>query len=95
MESAKLFATLLLTLEGTPFLLQGEEIGMTNVYYDTIEEYNDVETINSIANKSPAALIRKPSLPPPAPNHAIGGAHRTSGPPGKTPVSLLASRGSG
>ena len=43
-ESAKLFATLLLTLEGTPFLLQGEEIGMTNVYYDTIEEYNDVET---------------------------------------------------
>ena len=45
-ESAKLFATLLLTLEGTPFLLQGEEIGMTNVYYDTIEEYNDVETVN-------------------------------------------------
>jgi oligo-1,6-glucosidase len=41
-ESAKLFATLLLTLEGTPFLLQGEEIGMTNGIYATIEEYNDV-----------------------------------------------------
>jgi oligo-1,6-glucosidase len=45
-ESAKLFATLLLTLEGTPFLFQGEEIGMTNVVYDTIEAYNDVQTVN-------------------------------------------------
>ncbi len=45
-ESAKLFATLLLTLEGTPFLFQGEEIGMTNVVYDTIDEYNDVQTVN-------------------------------------------------
>ncbi|HHY58307.1 MAG TPA: alpha-glucosidase [Chloroflexi bacterium] len=45
-ESAKLFATLLLTLEGTPFLFQGEEIGMTNAVYATIEEYNDVQTVN-------------------------------------------------
>ncbi len=45
-ESAKLFATLLLTLEGTPFLLQGEELGMTNAVYTTIEEYNDVQTVN-------------------------------------------------
>jgi len=45
-ESAKLFATLLLTLEGTPFLFQGEEIGMTNVVYATIGEYNDVQTVN-------------------------------------------------
>lgn len=45
-ESAKLFATLLLTLEGTPFLFQGEEIGMTNAVYSTIEEYNDVQTVN-------------------------------------------------
>ncbi len=44
--SAKLFATLLLTLEGTPFIYQGEEIGMTNTYYDSIAEYNDVATIN-------------------------------------------------
>ena len=44
--SAKLFATLLLTLEGTPFLLQGEELGMTNVEYAAIEEYNDVQTVN-------------------------------------------------
>jgi oligo-1,6-glucosidase len=44
--SAKLFATLLLTLAGTPFLLQGEELGMTNAVYATIEEYNDVQTVN-------------------------------------------------
>ena len=49
--SAKLFATLLLTLEGTPFLFQGEELGMTNVEYATIEEYNDVQTVNVYREK--------------------------------------------
>jgi oligo-1,6-glucosidase len=52
--SAKLFATLLLTLEGTPFIYQGEEIGMTSVFYDTIAEYNDVATVN-IYNEKVAA----------------------------------------
>jgi oligo-1,6-glucosidase len=52
--SAKLFATLLLTLEGTPFIYQGEEIGMTSTYYDTIAEYNDVATVN-IYNEKVAA----------------------------------------
>lgn len=45
-ESAKLLATLLYTQKGTPFLFQGEEIGMTNVAFDTIHDYRDVETIN-------------------------------------------------
>lgn len=44
--SAKLFGTLLLTLEGTPFIYQGEEIGMTNVAFETIDDYNDLATIN-------------------------------------------------
>jgi oligo-1,6-glucosidase len=44
--SAKLFATLLLTLEGTPFIYQGEEIGMTNVAFERIEDYDDIHTIN-------------------------------------------------
>ena len=39
-ESAKLLATLLHTTPGTPFVYQGEEIGMTNVKYDTIDDYN-------------------------------------------------------
>ncbi|HQY91704.1 alpha-glucosidase [Caldilinea sp.] len=60
-ESAKLFATLLLTLEGTPFLLQGEEIGMTDARYATIEEYNDVGTVNiyreQVANGADPQLV--------------------------------------
>ncbi len=49
--SAKLFATLLLTLEGTPFLYQGEEIGMTNTSYNRIEEFNDVSALNFYRDK--------------------------------------------
>ncbi len=45
-ESATLFATLLLTFRGTPCIYQGSEIGMTNVRFETIEEYDDVETLN-------------------------------------------------
>lgn len=45
--SAKLFGTLLLTLEGTPFIYQGEEIGMTNVVFSTIADYRDIDTLNT------------------------------------------------
>jgi len=44
--SAKMLATLLHTLQGTPYIYQGEEIGMTNVRFETIEEYKDIETLN-------------------------------------------------
>ena len=33
-------------MQGTPYIYQGEEFGMTNPYFDTIEEYRDVESIN-------------------------------------------------
>ncbi len=46
-ESTKLIATLLLSMRGTPFIFQGDEIGMTNVAYESIEEYQDIETLNS------------------------------------------------
>ncbi len=46
-ESSTLFATLVFTLQGTPFIYQGEEIGMTNPYFKTIGEYRDVESINA------------------------------------------------
>jgi len=45
--SAKLLATLLLTLRGTPYVYQGDEIGMTNVAHDSIDLYDDVETRNA------------------------------------------------
>ncbi|MDR9856256.1 alpha-glucosidase [Paenibacillus sp. VCA1] len=45
-ESAKMLATLLHTLQGTPYIYQGEELGMTNVKFAGIGEYRDIETIN-------------------------------------------------
>lgn len=45
MESAKAFALMTLTLRGTPFIYQGEEIGMTNCLLE-IEEWRDFEAIN-------------------------------------------------
>ena len=45
-ESAKLIATFLLTAPGTPFLYQGEEIGMTNVCFPQIDDYRDLELLN-------------------------------------------------
>ncbi|MFA7945475.1 alpha,alpha-phosphotrehalase [Pseudomonas brenneri] len=44
--SAKMLATALHFLQGTPFVYQGEELGMTNPGFDTIEQYRDVETLN-------------------------------------------------
>ncbi|NNK86736.1 MAG: alpha-glucosidase [Flavobacteriaceae bacterium] len=46
-DSAKMLAMLLLTMRGTVYIYQGDEIGMTNVAFPSIEEYNDVETLNS------------------------------------------------
>ncbi len=42
-ESAKMLATLLHMMKGTPYIYQGEEIGMTNVQFDSIEDYRDIE----------------------------------------------------
>jgi len=44
-RSAKLLATLLLTLRGTPFIYQGQEIGMTNFGFKNINQINDIETL--------------------------------------------------
>lgn len=43
--SAKMLATLLHGMQGTPYIYQGEELGMTNVSYP-IEDYRDIETLN-------------------------------------------------
>lgn len=45
-ESAKMLATTVHMMRGTPYIYQGEEFGMTNPYFDSIEEYRDVESIN-------------------------------------------------
>ncbi|WP_339272994.1 alpha-glucosidase [Paenibacillus sp. FSL W8-0426] len=44
-ESAKMLATLLHGMQGTPYIYQGEELGMTNVQY-AMEDYRDIELLN-------------------------------------------------
>ncbi|MFT8315358.1 MAG: alpha,alpha-phosphotrehalase [Clostridium sp.] len=46
-ESAKMLATTIHLLQGTPYIYQGEEIGMTNPSFDKIQDYRDVESINA------------------------------------------------
>src|SRR5574344_772321 len=46
-ETQTMLGTTIQFLRGTPFIYQGEEIGMTNPNYQTIAEYNDIETHNN------------------------------------------------
>lgn len=48
---AKMFATLLHGMKGTPYIYQGEEIGMTNADYDDFADYKDIETQNIITDR--------------------------------------------
>ena len=43
-ESAKMLATLLHMMKGTPYIFQGEEIGMRNVPFESLNQYHDIET---------------------------------------------------
>ncbi|ARI75847.1 glycoside hydrolase family 13 protein [Halobacillus mangrovi] len=45
-ESAKMLATWYHMMQGTPYIYQGQELGMTNVHFPSIEDYKDVEIIN-------------------------------------------------
>ena len=63
-DSAKLLATLIHTTPGTPFIYQGEEIGMVNVKYDTIDDYNCRYTVGDYyamiaSNVSPKDAIER------------------------------------
>ncbi len=45
-ESAKMLAGMIHFMRGTPYIYQGEEIGMLNAHYPSIEQYRDVESLN-------------------------------------------------
>lgn len=51
LESAKMLGTLLHMMQGTPYIYQGEELGMTNVQFSSINEYRDIETFNMYNEK--------------------------------------------
>jgi oligo-1,6-glucosidase len=46
-KSAKMLATILLTLRGTPYIYQGDEIGMTNCKFNSIKEFDDLQVKNA------------------------------------------------
>ncbi|SNY61120.1 alpha-glucosidase [Enterobacter sp. CC120223-11] len=54
--SAKMLATALHCLKGTPYIYQGEEIGMTNVRFDNIDDYRDIETLNLYRERVEAGI---------------------------------------
>ena len=46
-RSAKMLATLIHMMHGTPYIYNGEELGMTNIYFNRLEDYRDVEVFNA------------------------------------------------
>ena len=56
-RSAKLLQTMLLTLRGTTFLYQGDELGMTNYPFKSISDFNDIEVKNAYKARVPTGQI--------------------------------------
>jgi oligo-1,6-glucosidase len=63
-ESATLLATILHLHRGTPYVYQGDEIGMTNAHFTTIGQYEDIESVNHYAEviaegADPASVLQQ------------------------------------
>jgi trehalose-6-phosphate hydrolase len=56
-ESAKMLATTIYFMQGTPYIYQGEEFGMTNPKFDKIGDYRDVESLNTFTIKRKEGLL--------------------------------------
>lgn len=61
--SAKLLATLLLTRKGTPFIRQGDEIGMTSAVFSDIARFDDIEVRNAWRGEVETGRVRAESFP--------------------------------
>ncbi len=58
-ESATAFAAIYFFMQGTPFIYQGQEIGMTNVQFDSIDDYDDVSAKNMYRLKRAEGVSHK------------------------------------
>lgn len=85
-ESAKMLATALHFLKGTPYVYQGEEIGMTNVQFDSIDDYKDIETLNFYKVRTESGISNQTML------HAL---HENSRDNARTPMQWDSSNNSG
>lgn len=61
-ECAKAFALMYFMQKGTPFIYQGQEIGMTNVKFPSIDNYNDVKSIGIYNEKIAAGMSKEDAL---------------------------------
>ncbi|NEG55666.1 alpha-glucosidase [Bifidobacterium platyrrhinorum] len=57
-RSAKAFGLLLHMHRGTPYVYQGEELGMTNAHFKTLDQYRDLESINAFRQRVEEAKIQ-------------------------------------
>ncbi len=61
-ESSKALALVYFMQKGTPFIYQGQEIGMTNVKFEDIQDYNDIKTINIYKEKIKKGIPKEEAL---------------------------------
>lgn len=57
--SAKMLATCLHMMQGTPYIYQGEELGMTNMSFESIDDFRDIESINAYNELTSNGIINK------------------------------------
>lgn len=60
--SAKMLAMVMHLMKGTPYIYQGEEIGMTNMAFESVDELSDIETLGQYAERVGAGMTREDFL---------------------------------
>lgn len=86
MASAKMLATVVHMMKGTPFVYQGEEIGMTNVRFNSIEQFRDIEILGHYPDAMANAVT---------PEEFIAGANENGRDNARTPMQWSADDGAG
>lgn len=85
-RSKKLLATLYMMLRGTPFIYQGQEIGMENIRMDSLEDYNDIASLDQY-HRAVASGI--------SPEDALEGLFKRSRDNARTPMQWSAGKNAG
>ena len=84
--TAKLMGTMLMTLRGTPFIYQGQEIGMSNVSWPDISCYNDISSLEQYKTAIKSGYSKE---------DALKGIHRFSRDNARTPMQWSSDRNAG